>query len=86
MQKILFVIFCLISTACVAQTQKTDKRFSGLDTTFARVLKEWKAAGFAVAVVEKDQVVYAKGFGYEDYENILHQSLYGSPFGHFKKR
>ena len=69
MQKILFVIFCLISAACVAQTQKTDKRFSGLDTTFARVLKEWKAAGFAVAVVEKDQVVYAKGFGYEDYEN-----------------
>ncbi len=44
-------------------------RFAGLDTTFARVLNEWKAAGFAVAVVEKDKVVYANGFGYEDYES-----------------
>lgn len=47
---------------------KPDNRFAGLDTTFSRVLKEWKAAGFAVAVVEKDKVVYAKGFGYKDYE------------------
>lgn len=41
-------------------------RFAGLDTTFARVLTDWKAAGFAVAVVEKGKVVYAKGFGYRD--------------------
>ncbi|HVU93755.1 MAG TPA: serine hydrolase [Puia sp.] len=43
-------------------------RFAGLDTTFARVLKDWHAAGFAVAVVEKDSIVYAKGFGYKDFE------------------
>ena len=69
MQKTLFFLCCILSTTCLAQTQKTDKRFAGLDTAFARVLKEWKAPGFAVAVVEKDKVVYAKGFGYEDYEN-----------------
>ncbi|HTR29694.1 MAG TPA: serine hydrolase [Puia sp.] len=42
--------------------------FSGLDTAFARILKDWHAAGFAVAVVDKDSVIYAKGFGYKDWE------------------
>lgn len=46
-------------------------RFGGLDTTFARVLNDWKAAGFAVAVVEKGSVVYAKGFGYRDVDKKL---------------
>ena len=68
MRKFLILIFCFISTACFAQKQKADTRFAGLDTIFSRVLNEWKAAGFAVAVVEKDKVVYAKGFGFEDYE------------------
>ncbi|MDR3715982.1 MAG: serine hydrolase [Puia sp.] len=45
--------------------------FAGLDTSFARVLKDWHAAGFAVAVVRKNEVLYAKGFGYRDYENKL---------------
>jgi CubicO group peptidase (beta-lactamase class C family) len=35
------------------------------------LLAEWKVAGFAVAVVDKDKVVYAKGFGYRDYEKKL---------------
>ncbi|MBS1934317.1 MAG: serine hydrolase [Bacteroidetes bacterium] len=65
----------LISTALFSFAQKQkfseDKRFAGLDTAFARVLKNWHAAGFAVAVVEKDKVVYAKGFGYRDYENKI---------------
>lgn len=52
-------------------TDAPDKRFAGLDTTFTRVLKEWKAAGFAVAVVEKNKVVWAKGYGYRDLENKL---------------
>ena len=45
--------------------------FAGLDTAFQRVLKDRKAAGFAVAVVSKDKVLYVKGFGYRDYENKI---------------
>lgn len=45
--------------------------FAGLDTAFQRVLKDRKAAGFAVAVVSKNKIIYAKGFGYRDYENKL---------------
>lgn len=69
-----FTLVCIITATCTfAQKQKSteDKRFAGLDTAFARVLKDWHAAGFAVAVVEKNKVVYAKGFGYRDYENKI---------------
>lgn len=64
----------LLSTAFAATAQKKMKpvtetdRFAGLDTAFERVLKDWHAAGFAVAVIEKDKVVFAKGFGYKDIE------------------
>ena len=35
------------------------------------LLHDWKTPGFAVAIVEKDKVIYAKGFGYRDYENKI---------------
>lgn len=64
--------FFFIAVAANAQKKTAeDKRFAGLDTAFARVLKEWNAAGFAVAVVEKNKIVYAKGFGYRDVEKKI---------------
>lgn len=73
--KQLFTI-CFLFTALVSFSQKKNKKantdpFSGLDTAFQRVLKDQKIAGFAVAVVEKNKVIYAKGFGYRDYEKKL---------------
>jgi CubicO group peptidase (beta-lactamase class C family) len=55
--------------AAAANHAAGASRFTGLDTVFNRILKDWHAAGFAVAVVEKDSVIYAKGFGYKDYEH-----------------
>jgi CubicO group peptidase (beta-lactamase class C family) len=49
----------------------TDKRLAGLDTFVARVLKDWHAAGVAIAVVEKGKVVYTGGFGYRDIDKKL---------------
>lgn len=67
MRNIFILVICLSSITCIAQKHKPGAdRFAGLDTAFARVLKDWKAAGFAVAVVEKNKVIYAKGFGYKD--------------------
>jgi CubicO group peptidase (beta-lactamase class C family) len=73
MRKVFALLLITTTLFSFAQKQKTteDKRFTGLDTAFARVLKDWHAAGFAVAVVEKNKVVYAKGFGYRDYENKI---------------
>ncbi len=48
-----------------------DSRLDGLDTFVQRVLDDWKAPGVAIAVVEKDQVIYIGGFGYRNYEENL---------------
>lgn len=49
--------------------QKQEKRLAGIDKALQEVLETWKTPGFAVAVVEKNKIIYAKGFGYSDYEN-----------------
>lgn len=75
MRKFLMLVLAVITTVASAQkksSQTTQQdRFAGLDTIFERVLKDHLAAGFAVAVVEKDKIIYAKGFGYRDYEKKL---------------
>jgi len=73
MRKLFLLLLCAVTINSFAQKEKSseDKHFTGLDTAFARVLKEWHAAGFAVAVVEKNKVVYTEGFGYRDYENKI---------------
>lgn len=74
MKTLILLLCCVITLNSFAQKSKNqirDKRFDGLDTAFERVLKNWHAAGFAVAVVEKNKVVYEKGFGYRDVEKKL---------------
>lgn len=69
MRFFLFPLLLLLALSSLSQKNPpADKRFAGLDTAFARILKDRKAAGFAVAVVEKGKVIYAKGFGYKDWE------------------
>lgn len=68
---LLFLITTITAVAQKTNTPATDKRLAGLDAQFEQVLKDWKAAGFAVAVVEKDKIIYSKGFGYRDVENKL---------------
>lgn len=72
MRRTLLTLMAIGVLGANAQKKGTPTdRFAGLDTAFARVLKEQHAAGFAVAVVEKDKIVYAKGFGYRDHEKKL---------------
>ncbi len=69
-QTILFTFFLTLLLSLEAQKKTTtDKRLLGVETELQKLLSDWKAAGFAVAVVEKDKLVYAKGFGFRDYEN-----------------
>ncbi len=69
----LLLLLSLSFNFCFAQkkTAQAPDPFAGLDTAFQRVLKDRQAAGFAVAVVSKNKIIYAKGFGYRDYENKL---------------
>jgi CubicO group peptidase (beta-lactamase class C family) len=69
MKNIITLLLCIVSFQAISQKSapvNDDPRFKGLDTAFQHVLKTWHAAGFAVAIIEKNKVVYAKGFGYRD--------------------
>ena len=73
MRIFLSLLLCFVFLVAASQKKGSNAadRLKGIDTLFNRVLKEWKAAGFAVAVVQKDTIIYAKGFGYRDVEKKL---------------
>ena len=72
MKRFLTLSLILFSTIAFAQkTKPVADRFAGIDAEMEKLLSTWHAAGFAVAVVEKDKVVFAKGYGYKDYENKI---------------
>jgi CubicO group peptidase (beta-lactamase class C family) len=51
--------------------QDIDKRFTGLDEQLERIRNEFNVPGFSVAVVEKNKIVYIRGFGFRDLENKI---------------
>ncbi|MCB0714504.1 MAG: serine hydrolase [Chitinophagaceae bacterium] len=72
--KLLFgFLLVFVTTGLFAQKKQSrkDNPLAALDTTFNRLLKETNGAGFAVAVVKKDQVIFSQGFGYRDMEKKL---------------
>jgi CubicO group peptidase (beta-lactamase class C family) len=72
--KIFLVLLAIVSVNSVSAQEinpPADKRFAGIDSAFTRILSLWKGPGFAVAIVEKNKIVYAKGFGYRNLEEKL---------------
>jgi len=69
----IFVLLFLFAftTGFTQKKPAADTRLVGVDAELQKVLETWKTPGFAVAVVEKNKIVYAKGFGYSDYENRI---------------
>jgi CubicO group peptidase (beta-lactamase class C family) len=67
----LLLAFVCLSVFGQKKTVAPADPLAGIDSTLERILKERKAAGFAVAVIQKDKVIYAKGFGYRDYEKKI---------------
>lgn len=58
----------LIGCTGISFAQKLPKQLKGLDKELEEVLNTWQAAGFSVAVVRKNDVLYSKGFGFRDLE------------------
>lgn len=69
MKKILIALFTIISISSI-YAQK-DKRLKGIEKELNKILEATKAPSFAVAIVEGKKIIYAKGFGYRDYENKI---------------
>ncbi|TKC62345.1 serine hydrolase [Pedobacter hiemivivus] len=66
----LFLLSCIsLETIAQEQIKSTDTRLAGIDSLLNKVLKDQQIAGFSVAVVDGDSVIYSKGFGYRDLEN-----------------
>ncbi|GMQ28156.1 serine hydrolase [Algoriphagus confluentis] len=61
------LVVSLFGSPSLAQ-KKTDP-FKTLDSELEKARVALKTPGFAVAIVQKDKIVYAKGFGYKDVEN-----------------
>ena len=54
-----------------AQEAVVTKKLEGFDSYMEQVLKDWNTPGIGVGIVVKDKLVFAKGYGYRDYENKL---------------
>lgn len=69
--RLLFLLIALMPVAAATAQKPSDPRLRGLDTFALRVLKDWGAPGVSIAVVEKNKVIFAGGFGYRDAERKL---------------
>jgi CubicO group peptidase (beta-lactamase class C family) len=68
----LLLTAALVSPAISQSKEKKPdfaKRLSGVEKELNQVLADQKVAGYSVAIVYKDQIIYSKGFGYRDLEN-----------------
>src|ERR1039458_938029 len=54
-----------------AQPPEIAQKLTGFDAYMEKVLKDWNAPGIGGGLVVNDQLVFAKGYGYRDYEKKL---------------
>lgn len=67
------LVSLVVGWALSAQAQDVDvtQKLAGFDDYMAKVLKDWNGPGIGVGIVVGDKLVFAKGYGYRDYENKL---------------
>ena len=54
-----------------AQAIDAKTRLDGFDAYMAKTLKDWNAPGVGVGIVVGDRLVFARGYGFRDYEKKL---------------
>ena len=68
--KHLLTTFLICIGTLVGYAQKKDA-LEGIAKELTAVMEATHAPGFGVAVVKGKEIIYAKGFGYQDYENKI---------------
>ncbi len=53
------------------KSAEVAQKLQGFDAFMEKTLKDWNAPGIGVGIVVNDKLVFAKGFGYRDYEKKL---------------
>ena len=54
-----------------AQEPEITSKLQGFDSYMEQTLKDWNTPGIGVGIVVNDKLVFAKGYGYRDYEKKL---------------
>src|SRR6201997_1651968 len=67
----LVLILMLFGLAAQAQDTDVTSKLQGFDSYMAQTLKDWNTPGIGVGIVVNDKLVFAKGYGYRDYEKKL---------------
>src|SRR5436853_1547930 len=71
---VLVFALCALSNAQDKLTQNAvdvTQKLAGFDAFMEKTLKDWNAPGIGVGIVVNDKLVFAKGYGYRDYEKKL---------------
>lgn len=71
MRIFLIALICCYTISAHSQKATYEKLLADLDLMVPAQLKQWNVAGVAIGVVHKDKLVYAKGYGYRDFEKKL---------------
>ena len=67
----LALLLMISGLAARAQDPDVTAKLQGFNSYMEQVLKDWNTPGIGVGIVVKDKLVFAKGYGYRDYENKL---------------
>src|SRR4030095_9299760 len=72
----LLLLSCALITSVYAQDKiappiDVTQKLAGFDAFMEKTLKDWNAPGIGVGIVVGDKLVFAKGYGYRDYEKKL---------------
>jgi CubicO group peptidase (beta-lactamase class C family) len=65
------LLFFVLASSGAAQPIDVTQKLAGFDAYMAKTLKDWNAPGVGVGIVVNDKLVFAKGYGFRDYEKKL---------------
>src|SRR2546430_7849416 len=68
---LLALALCASIHAQPAPTIDVNQKLAGFDEFMEKTLKDWNGPGIGVGIVVGDKLVFAKGYGYRDYEKKL---------------
>jgi CubicO group peptidase (beta-lactamase class C family) len=71
--RVLLFALTVMTFGIGARAQESDvaKKLQGFDAYMEQTLKDWNTPGVGVGIVVNDKLVFAKGYGYRDYEKKL---------------
>lgn len=65
------IVVLVLGLAARAQDADITNKLQGFDAYMEQTLKDWNTPGIGVGIVVNDKLVFAKGYGYRDYEKKL---------------